>query len=534
VRRTRLALASAPALLASLTAAASARAQGNDLSAPTGGRSALMGGTGVALANDGSAPFLNPATIVRINDRSLAFSVNFYTFAYSHFSNWHQPGPVDASQFGTIHLSGTGISSNGFRVFPSTLCLFFTLAGVTDPGANDGGFHRGRQKLAVCLGNTESQNVGLPALALHSSTALGMTTQVQSIAQNWTRFRAGPTYSMSLSDSLAIGMSLQGVYSADAFAFDSSAITSAQAGGSIQSTLGAGGNGHSFDLTAILGAMLRSGRLTLGASVEVPALHLLGTYDAVSHQESQGTGTSGATIASGSGSFSAPPPMRFAVGVGAQWPRLILEVDESVSVAVGNIASTLDVMNTTLVGTTATTTNVDSTFSVAEHPVWNTSLGAEYLVSPSFSVLGGIATNDSALAALSPTSTLGNLVQARMSDVNASIGIGSYGGGGDILIGARFGYGWGQSMAANSYVIPNDWAVVDTQSYSVMLILAGATNLRAIGRAVEKAEKAVTTGNPELPPAAPPPSAGAAPTAPSQTPSPAIPRAPIDPFKNPL
>jgi hypothetical protein len=532
VRQTRLPVASAIALLASLTAAASVRAQGNDLSAPTGGRSALMGGTGVALASDGSAPFLNPATIVRINDRSLAFSVNFYTFAYTHFSNFHQPGPVDASQFGTVHLSGTGISSNGFRVFPSTLCLFFTLAGVTDQGANDGGYHRGRQKIAVCLGNTESQNVGLPALSLHQSTALGLTTQVQSIAQNWSRFRAGPTYSMSLSDSLAIGVSLHGVYSADAFAFDSSAVTSAQAGGAIQSTLGAGGNGHSFDMTAILGAMLRTGILTLGASVEVPALHLLGIYDAVSHQESQGTGTSGATISSGSGSFRAPPPMRFAVGVGAQWPRLILEVDESVNVAVGNIASTLNVMNTTLAGTAATTTNVDSTFSVAERPVWNTSLGAEYLVSPSFSVLGGIATNESAVPPLSPTSTLGNLVQARMSDVNASIGIGSYGGGGDLLIGARFGYGWGQSMAANPYVLPNNWAVVDTQSYSVMLVLAGATNLRAIGRAVEKAEKAVTTGNPELPPA-PPPAAGTAP-APEPSSSPNIPREPIDPFKKPL
>jgi hypothetical protein len=525
VKKASFAIVSATALLASVSAAPSARAQGNDLSSPTGGRSALMGGTGVALASDGSAPFLNPATIVRINDRSLAFSVNFYTFTDTHFSNWHQPGPVDPSQFGTLHLSGTGISSKGFHVLPSTLCLFFTLAGVTDPGANDGAFHRGRQKLAVCLGNTESQNVGLPALALHSGTALGMTTQVQSIAENWTRFRAGPTYSASLTDSLAIGVSLHGVYSGDAFAFDSSAITSAQGGGAIQSTLGAGGNGHSFDLTAILGAMLRAGRATFGASAEIPALHILGTYDAVAHQESQGTGTSGASIASGSGSFSAPPPMRFSLGVGAQWPRLILEVDESIGIPAGAVASTLDVMNTTLVGTVATTTNVDSKFSVTERPVWNTSLGAEYLVSPSFSVLGGIATNQSALPPLSPTSGLGNLVQARMSDVGASIGIGSYGRGGELLIGARFGYGWGQSMAANPYVLPNDWAVVDTQSYSVMLILAGATNIRAIGRAVEKAEKAVTTGNPELPPPAP----GVVPTPPGN--SPTIPRAPIDPFK---
>ena len=36
-----------------------------------------MGNTGVALARDGAAPFLNPATVVGIDDRQLAFSVNF-------------------------------------------------------------------------------------------------------------------------------------------------------------------------------------------------------------------------------------------------------------------------------------------------------------------------------------------------------------------------------------------------------------------------------------------------------------------------
>jgi hypothetical protein len=150
---------------------------------------------------------------------------------------------------------------------------------------------------------------------------------------------------------------------------------------------------------------------------------------------------------------------------------------------------------------------------VQEHPVWNTALGAEYFVSKSFSLVGGGSTSLSTLPALSPTMSLGNLVQARSSSVSASIGIGSYGGGADILIGAQLGYAWGQSMAINPYVLPNGWAVVDTQAYSVMLVLAGATDLRAIGRAVEKVENAVTTGNPELPPADP--------LHPAQPPSPA-------------
>ncbi len=54
-------------------------------------------------------------------------------------------------------------------------------------------------------------------------------------------------------------------------------------------------------------------------------------------------------------------------------------------------------------------------------------------------------------------------------------------------------------------MVPNQWAVVDTQTYSAMFILAGATNLRAIGRAMEKVTNAVITGAPDNAPPSPPP-----------------------------
>ncbi len=150
-------------------------AQGNDRSSPTGGRSALMGNTGVALAEDGAAPFLNPATIVRIKDQSLAFSVNFFTFGLTSFRNWHQPGAVDQSRFGNVGLDGTSINTNGFNVLPSTLCLFFTVAGVTAEGEATGVLHKGRQKLAACVGSLEASNLSLGALAFNGAVPGGVT-----------------------------------------------------------------------------------------------------------------------------------------------------------------------------------------------------------------------------------------------------------------------------------------------------------------------------------------------------------------------
>ena len=483
--------------------AGSASAQGNPLSAPIGGRSALMGNTGVALARDGTAPFLNPATIVRINDNSLAFSVNFYTFASTSFTGWHQPGPPDASQFGNVALDHTSIETSGFRIFPSTLCLFFTIRGVTAEGASDGGLHRGRQKLAVCFGSTEFQDTVLPALSFRGSTSLGTTAQTQSLQRNWNRFQAGPTYSISLSDDFALGASLHGIYTSESFALESSSITSAQGGGAIASSLGAGGQGRAFDLTAILGAAYHVGRVTLGASVQLPALHVFGTYQATLQDAYGVAGADNATLTSGSGSFNAPPPVRFSLGAGAEWQRLVLEVDGSFLLPVGAISSSLNGATTTLAGGASSASFFSAAYSIQEHPVWNTALGAEYFLSRSFSLVGGGSTSLSTLPALSPTMSLGNLVQARSSSVSASLGIGSYGAGADLLIGAQLGYAWGQSMAINPYVLPNDWAVVDTHSYSVMLVLAGATDLRAIGRAVEKVENAVTTGNPEIAPSDP-------------------------------
>jgi hypothetical protein len=483
--------------------AGDARAQGNALSAPTGGRSALMGNTGVALARDGSAPFLNPATIVRINDNSLAFSVNFYTFGATSFVGWHQPAPVDTSQFGNVALGSTSISTNGFRILPSTLCLFFTVRGVTAEGSNDGGLHRGRQKLAVCFGSTEFEDVLLPALAFQGNTPPGTTAQTQSIARTWNRFQAGPTYSISLSDDFAVGLSLHGVYTTESFVLDSGSITSAQGGGAVQSSLDAAGSGHAFDLAAILGAAYHRGSVTLGASAQFPALHVFGTYNGTLHSDYSLAGTDNATLSSGSGSFTASPPMRFALGAGAEWQRLVVELDESFQLPLSSISSFVNGSTTSLTGTTATATPFSSVYSTQEHPAWNTSLGAEYFVSKSFSLIGGASTSLTTLPALSPTMSVGNLVQARSSSASASLGIGSYGAGADLLIGAQLGYAWGQSMAVNPYVLPNDLAVVDTRAYTVMLILAGATDLRAIGRAVEKVQNAVTSGNPELPPVDP-------------------------------
>jgi len=481
-----------------------ARAQGNDRSSPSGGRSTLMGNTGVALARDGSAPFINPATIVNIDDQRLAFSVNFFTYSQRHFSSWNEPGPVDNGKFGNVGIDTTGNSSTRFSALPSTLCLFFTLTGITPLGDDTAplpGAHKGRQKLAFCIGSLESDNVSLTALAFNGATSAGSTSQIESISRSWNRLYVGPTYGVELTDHLSLGASLHGVVTADSFVVEGSNITSLTGGTAGTSALGTSGYGYSFDVLANLGATYRIGKLALGIDAQLPSLHGFGHFQTTAHDE-YGGASEVSDIETATGTFKAPTPVRVAGGIGYQWPRLTVEVDGSVEFPWTNaIASSLNITTTHLVGTTITQSSATDYYAVGTRAVFNAGVGGEYFFSKGFSVIGGASTNFSALPPLVATTSVGNLVQQRVNHVALSIGIGSYGGSADILIGTQLDFGWGDSLAVNPYELPNQWAVVGTQTYSALLVLAGTTNLRAIGRAVEKVENAFT-GSPEN---APPP-----------------------------
>lgn len=482
-------------------------AQGNDLFAPTGGRSALMGNTGVALARDGAAPFYNPAAIVRIRDERLAFSVNFYSLGLLHFSNFHQPGSVDTSTFGDGNLGGTGLLVSSFRVLPSTLCLFFTLDDLAQLSGADPSDTppegTPRAKLAICFASLESEDIDLQAIRFRGMTAGGPTSQVQSLQRRWSRTYVGPTYSTYLSQNLAIGASLQAIYSYDSFGINGSSLSGKIGGGALASTLGTSGSGSSFELTAILGATYRYQTFTLGASVRVPSLHLFGVYNGTFNRSTSGGDNDAALVTSATGSMRTSPPIRAALGGGFIWKKLTLELDGALDIPVDNeITSRVTETESSSSAAAITQMQRHASYIVPAHITINPSLGAEYFLSPTFSVLGGASANFSSLARLTPAPSIGNLVQTRNNHVNASLGLGSYWNGGELLFGFQLDYGWGQALAINPYLVPNDWSVVGMQSYSLTLIISGATDLSAIMRVVRR----ITNGGADKPPQTPKPS----------------------------
>ena len=194
-----------------LFAAAPALAQASPRSAPVGGRSALMGGTGVALARDGAAPFLNPATIIHIDDSGLAFSVNFYTAQWANLSGFHQPGAGAGPS-----LPNTSLDTTRADALPSTLCLFLTIGDWGDNRAKTEeaevpGHRKGRRKLAACLAQPERSQFSATAVGYAGQAGSLSASQGTSIQRSWNRLYVGPSYSIYVSDRIALGAALNGI-----------------------------------------------------------------------------------------------------------------------------------------------------------------------------------------------------------------------------------------------------------------------------------------------------------------------------------
>ncbi len=462
-----------------------ARAQANPRSAPVGGRSALMGGTGVALARDGAAPFLNPATIIHIDDSGLAFSVNFYSAQWAHLSGFHQPGQTNAPS-----LPDTSLDATRADALPSTLCLFLTIGDWGDNRVEKAepdvpGHRKGRRKLAACLAQ--------PERAAFSSTANGYAGQAgslsayqaTSIQRSWNRLYVGPSYSVYVSDRVAIGAAMSGIGTTASSTWGVDTVFTQGRGAGTASTYDTAMTAYSIDLQAVLGLVWHIDDVqVLGLSVSTPSLHVLGSYSGTTGVQTQGPGGQGAVLSTSTGSFLAPVPVRIAAGLGAQTRRLRIEGDVSAYLPVTTLArADVQTQLTSLGhGASAATTSFPSSVQMAGWPVVDVGLGLESFLSRRFSFLAGASTDLSGVAPLPANPAVGTLAETRMQRVTTSFGIGSYGDGSELLLGTELSYAWGKSLALDPYGSSPQLSLVDQRTYQVMLIVAGSASISAFRR----------------------------------------------------
>jgi hypothetical protein len=443
-----------------------------------------MGGTGVALARDGAAPFLNPATIIHIDDSGLAFSVNVYSAEWTHLTAFHQPGMSSAP------LPDTSLDASHVEGLPSTLCLFLTIGlwgDNVDPEQRTASpqHRKGRRKLAACLGTLERSVFSATAVGYTGQAGAFGVNQAASVQRSWDRIYVGPSYSVYVSDRLALGASLHGIGTTASSTWGVDTLASQGNAAGAATAFDTAMTAYSVDLLATAGLVYHiDGTQVLGVSVSTPSVHLLGNYSGTTAVQTQDGSGAGATLATSSGSFMAPVPLRVAVGLGAETNRVRVEADAIGYIPVTSIARA-DVqtqMTTSRPGAPPSSASFASSQQVSGWAVVDAALGIEGHLSPRFSLLGGLSTDLSGLAPLVASPAIGTLAESRMHRAAASFGVGSYGDGSELLLGTEFSYGWGKSIALDPYEASPRLALVDQHTYTVMLIVAGSASISAFRR----------------------------------------------------
>lgn len=472
------------AFAAIATASTAVHAQSNYRIAPIGGRSQLLGGTGLAFGRDATAAFLNPATAVLVDEQQLSFSVNFYQVSFVYAPRWYLPGAIDRSKFGELAIDDATMTDLEFSAVPSSLCIFFRGADLPRIEAEKDPRIR-EARLGLCFATVQDQSFNFAAEGFSQARSPSVTRQAQTLSQSYSRFAAGPTYALHVSRALAIGASVHASLASHRSLFAASATTYGSSPAPINSMFYAGSRGDSFQLEAIIGATLRWGKQTVGLSLKSPSLHVYGVGGAnqQSHFDGAGTATS---VLSAQGSFVSRTPLRVGLGTGFQgsWGQAELNAFYNAPLD-ASYSAELD-------GTRVDTNNavVDDRsvrLSLGERArgVVNFAAGAEFSVSNHVGVLGGVSTDLSAVPSGALKGSLFNYYPHRTHRVAGSFGIGWHGEGSEIIFGGELSIGWGDRLAVNSYQLPPAIGATGHGTYQLMLVVGGSTTLRALKRAVQ-------------------------------------------------
>lgn len=491
----RLLFVSLVAIVLVVVCAGAARAQGNYRSSPMGGRTTLLGGTGVVYGQDGAAAFLNPASVLNIDPGRLSFSVNFYAATVTIAPHWYEPGRVDAQRFPEFGGTERSITDANFSSLPSSLCLFFRVGSLPFFGKNAKLEKNLRDaRLGLCFATTQIEQFSFASEGVERRNDAGAySRQSQSILQRFSRFQFGPTYAMRLTERLSIGASIQGSIANHRSALAATGYTTGgPLGRAIASSFWSSSHGTSMQLHVAAGAIYKYGPQSFGVAIEAPSIHLFGSGGGTLFAQ-ESADVERFSNATGEGNFISRTPLRVSLGTGYEGKWGSFELNASFYAAQPR-AFSADVNGHRVSNETGAIVDTpqNATLTQGSRGVVNAGVGAEVYVSRRLSLLTGLSTDLSAVRGGALTGRLFNYYPAATNRVAASFGIGSHGEGGDLLIGTELSFGWGERLVVNGYQSPPTLDTTEHKTLGFLLVVAGTTTLRNLVRAVENVKKVFT------------------------------------------
>jgi hypothetical protein len=292
-----------------------------------------------------------------------------------------------------------------------------------------------------------------------------------------------------------VGASLHGTLTTRRVQWRATTLSADATGHAISTTLLDDAIGTSFEITGLFGMTYRAQQATFGAALTAPAIHVYGVSKVSTDSQIAGTASDVTNSLGARGSFSATPPMRLDVGAGFSSPNSVVEFDVGVSVPTGSaFNATLSGTRSVVAGGVATMTPYEADITLPSRPALSLAGGFERRFASGYGGLGG-ANADLALVSTPVPAQAGfHDYAGHQNRIGISIGGETIGDGGELLVGAALSYGFGPRYAPDVYSLAPSFVVVPSDSVSIMLVVAGAANVKTLQRAFDDVRSFVVDG----------------------------------------
>jgi hypothetical protein len=260
------------AALAGALATWTQTALGQAWSVPMGGRTATMGGAGVAEGHDIAMPLLNPAGIAAVDTQIFGLSSSLYSYKTFNVPNFLAPNGFNGA-FGQVAVNSETFDSSGFSTVPSAAGFFRHLGPekVDQPGHLVVG-------LAV-LSPVDTDDTANARLHATFESQNGFVDENVALTERQLDIYAGPVAGLTVSPHIRVGLSLLGLYRSRDLQSALTMTQSAEAGNLFASArTSSSDSATSFGGLAVAGVQLQPvDNLWVGASFQAPSLQVTGS-----------------------------------------------------------------------------------------------------------------------------------------------------------------------------------------------------------------------------------------------------------------
>ncbi len=507
---------------------------------PLGGRTATMGGVGVAAGKDNAMPYLNPAGVAGSHEDVLSISATAYGYSAATVRKAYEPRGTDPA-YGPVAVHEERLDAEWLTITPSTAAFFFHVAEDEVRGL--------AHVLALSI-STVTHNT-FNAEGTFRAQGPSVTLQQDSFADDeFIQYLAGPSYAMRIGNNVRAGASVLASYASLISDSHELALISPRIQGvEVPATLNQRTqlDAYALGVTAIAGLQIQVGQgFWLGAAGELNGLPVAGggsyieSIDQSTIDTASGTQVAARQVTRGSfDEFKLSRPARFSAGLAYEKPRsFALGADVHYQPEWATFFEGTLRANSTLVATGQPVNTATGTghFEVGTASTLNASLGAEIFVAEDAALRLGVMTDRDIGLEYDQDGEL----NARLDWYVATIGLGMLDGPLETTYGLAYRYGDGQYISPDSYSALPGSVRIPYSAHGVMLLISGSIRtsegekkkaLREVHeerKTVDPSPMALPSASPPAtatPPSAPPP----VPPAPSET----APVPPVEPAPEP-